>query len=274
MLGREVIQRKSRWVKSAWINVIERTTLRNAQSVHVTADLEHQEIGAMGLDLPEISCIPNGVDLPKAHSSLANGPCSGLPHRYALFLSRINWKKGLDRLIKAWVHVPQLSLVIAGNDEEQYQQHLDKIVRTEGLTNRVHFIGPVDDVHKWALYENATLFVLPSYSENFGNVVAEAMAMACPVIVTPEVGLASFVEECQAGVVSQGEPELLAASIRFLLDNPTLRMEMGHRGRQAVAQKLSWDAIASRMETTYRAAIDRNMALHTRPQVISVRGTG
>ena len=95
--------------------------------------------------------------------------------------------------------MPDIPLVIAGNDDEGYQRKLIEQVRALGLTQRVIFLGPVSDEHKWALYRHAQLFVLPSYSENFGNVVAEAMAMGCPVAVTPEVGIASLVESGAAG---------------------------------------------------------------------------
>src|SRR5581483_2356165 len=96
--------------------------------------------------------------------------------------------------IEALPKVPDVPLVIAGNDDEGYQPKLAELARSLGVSDRVIFLGPVRDIHKWALYERAELFILPSYSENFGNVVAEAMAMGCPVVVTPEVGIAPLVE--------------------------------------------------------------------------------
>src|SRR4029077_18421494 len=111
------------------------------------------------------------------------------------------WKKGLDRVIKSWKWIPHLTLIIAGNDEENYLPQLAALAADEGVSHRVCFVGEVSDEYKWALYETAKMLVLPSYSENFGNVVAEAMAVACPVIVTKEVGIASLVLEAGAGVV-------------------------------------------------------------------------
>jgi glycosyltransferase involved in cell wall biosynthesis len=108
------------------------------------------------------------------------------------------------------------------------------------------------DDHKWALYENAAMFVLPSYSENFGNVVAEAMAMGCPVVLTPQVGLANLVRESGAGIVVDGAPRILADAIRALLHDSTSRRLMGERGRFTARQKLSWKWGAGRMESLYR----------------------
>ena len=252
MLIQDVISRKSRWVKTAWINLFERKTLAQAAAVHVTAELEGAELRAMGLPSRHIACIPNGVDWPRAHLPLREGPYSALPERYVLFLSRISWKKGLDRLITAWQWVRDVPLVIAGNDDESYRPQLQELARSLGISERVIFIGSVVDTHKWALYEHAQLFVLPSYSENFGNVVAEAMAMSCPVVLTAEVGIASIVEATGAGLVVDGAAETLATAIQDLLADPQRRAEMGRRGAAVAKAQLSWSGVAASAEDLYQ----------------------
>ena len=252
MLVRDLIHRKSRWVKTAWINLIERTTLANAAAVHVTADVEGTELEGLGLPARRIECIPNGVDWPAQHLPLEQGPFAHLPERYVLFLSRINWKKGLDRLIKAWQWVPDIPLVIAGNDDESYRPQLEELARSLGVADRVLFVGPASDTHKWALYQRAQLFVLPSYSENFGNVVAEAMAMGCPSLVTAEVGIAPILTASGAGKVVSGQPEELAAEIVGLLADPTVRQQMGYKALEAARTQLSWPGIAAQAEQLYR----------------------
>ena len=255
MLGPDVIRRKSRFVKSAWIRLIERKTLREAAAVHITSELEGEEIRSLGLKLPRLCCVPNGVSSPANYAPLQSGPFAQLPRPYALFLSRISWKKGLDRLIKSWKWVPDLTLVIAGNDEENYLPRLIALAGDEGVLDRLRFIGQVSDENKWALYENATMFILPSYSENFGNVVAEAMAVACPVVVTKEVGLASLVLETGAGVVADGEPALLAKAINELRSDEVRRKHYGLAGQRAVKAKLSWGAAAVQLAQVYGSVI-------------------
>jgi glycosyltransferase involved in cell wall biosynthesis len=252
MLGNTVIRGKSRFVKSAWIRLIEQRTLEDAAGVHVTTELEAREVRALGLRLPPIYCIPNSVSWPARHLPLEDGPFCGIMKPYVLFLSRIDWKKGLDRLVEAWRWVPELTLVIAGNDEEGYWTMLKEMAAKIGVLDRIVFVGAVTDQHKWALYEHALLFVLPSYSENFGNVVAEAMAMGCPVVVTPEVGLADLVRQSGAGVVSDGTPRTLAEAIVSLAQDPARRSAMGASGRVAARRQLSADAAAERMEAVYR----------------------
>jgi glycosyltransferase involved in cell wall biosynthesis len=258
MLVGDVIRRKSRLVKTAWINSVERRSLADAARLHVTAGIEADEARAMGLKLPEVFCVPNGVSWPSTHQALGAGPFCTVQRPYALFLSRINRKKGLDRLIRAWKWVPQLTLVIAGNDDENYLPELKGLADSEGVADRLQFVGTVSDEHKWALYESAEIFVLPSYSENFGNVVAEAMAMACPVVVTPEVGLAKLVSEVGAGVVARGEPRILAAAIAQLHGDEVRRKRLGVSGRQAAIEHLSWDGVAARMETEYWRILGRS----------------
>jgi glycosyltransferase involved in cell wall biosynthesis len=257
MLVPDVIRRKSRFAKSVWIDLVERRSFAEAARLHVTAEIEGDEANAMQLELPEIFCVPNGVSWPTTHPSISAGPFGSVPRPYALFLSRINRKKGLDRLIRAWKWVTELTLIVAGNDDEDYLAELKVLADSEGVADRLRFVGAVSDVHKWALYENAEMFVLPSYSENFGNVVAEAMAMSCPVVVTPDVGLAKLVQEVGAGVVTPGEPQVLAQAIMELHHDEIRRKRQGALGRRAAIERLSWDGVAAQMESEYCRILGR-----------------
>ena len=257
MLVRDLIRRKSRFIKRLWIDTVERHSLTRAAAVHVTSDLEGDELRAQFGALPEIANILNGVVFPREYPPRSATPFAELPPRYGLFLSRISWKKGLDRLITAWREVPDIPLVIAGNDDENYRPKLEELARAQGIAERVQFIGPVSDAHKWSLYADATLFVLPSYSENFGNVVAEAMAMGCPVVVSEEVGIAALVRQAQAGIVTRCDPADLAAAVRTLLADPARRSELGRRGRLAAEASLSWEGVAAQAEDLYRRVIPR-----------------
>ncbi len=255
MLVRDVIRGKSRWIKTAWIELFDKRTLRDAAGLHATADLEIEDVRTLGLQFTAAFCVQNGVEWPEDFAPLERGPFAELPQPYALFLSRISWKKGLDRLIKAWKFVPDLPLIIGGNDYEGLIPALGELARREGVQDRVRFLGAVADRDKWALYANARLLVLPSYNENFGNVVAEAMAMRCPVVVTRTVGIAPLVERAGAGVVCGDTPGEIAASVRALAFDEARRAECGRRGRAAVEATLSWDAIAAQMEQVYETVI-------------------
>jgi glycosyltransferase involved in cell wall biosynthesis len=247
MLAEDLIRRKSAVVKRAWIAMFERRNVNEAAAVHVTANAEGDDLLKLGFKPRHIAVVPNGVEPPPECNP---PPAEDKP--YILFLGRINWKKGLDRLIPAMRHLPDAELIIAGNDEENYQPQMEALARETGVADRVRFTGPADDAQKWRLIAGARLLALPSYNENFGIVVLEAMAAGCPVVVTPEVGLAPAVRESGAGMVVPGLPAVLAEAMGTLLADAGLRAHMGAAGRKA-AQDFSWPVIAQKMDEIYAA---------------------
>jgi glycosyltransferase involved in cell wall biosynthesis len=253
MLVKDLIRRKNRWLKTAWINLIERTNLRNAAAIHVTSALEELDMRALGLHTGPAALIANGVDPAAPAQTLPPSPALAerAGERFVLFIGRINWKKGLDRLIPAMRHLPDTRLLIAGNDEEAYQPVLEALAQTCGVRARIDFLGAVHGIDKDWLLAHAAALVLPSYSENFGNVVLEAMAAGCPAVLTPEVGAADIVREAGAGLVVAGDPDILGPALAALVADPEARARMGQRGHDMVTARYSWDAAALAMEQTY-----------------------
>ncbi|MFY9821784.1 MAG: glycosyltransferase [Thermoanaerobaculia bacterium] len=206
MLVPDLIARRGRWRKRAWMLLAERRTLARAAAVHATSTLEADEAARLGLPLPPVFVVPNGVEIPAEKEGVPREP-------FLLFLGRVSWKKGLDRLIPALSRCPGVELKVAGNDEEGLRPELERLARDAGVAGQVSFLGPVAGEEKASLLKRAAVLVLPSRSENFGNAVLEAMAAGCPVTVTPEVGLAEAVRETGAGIVADGDPDRLGAAL-------------------------------------------------------------
>lgn len=244
MLVRELIARRSAWVKRAWIALFERRTIEAAAAVHCTSELEREELLALGLRPRATFVVPNGVDLPAA-------PVSSVRSDTILYLGRINWKKGLDRLIEAVAQLPRGKLIIAGNDEDDLAPRLGALAEARGLADRVAFPGHVDGAAKRELLSSAAVTVLPSLSENFGNAVLEAMAHGCPVVVTQGVGLAAAVQSAGAGLVAEADPPSLAQAIRTYLDDPAARAKAGAAGAALVRARYGWDHVAAQMAAHY-----------------------
>jgi glycosyltransferase involved in cell wall biosynthesis len=244
MLVPDLIARRGRWRKRAWMLFAERRTLERAAALHATSELEAAEAARLGLPLPPVFVVPNGVEIPPGNAATPR-------ESFLLFLGRVSWKKGLDRLIPALAHCPGVELKIAGNDEEGLRPDLERLARESGVAARVAFLGPVAGEEKASLLRQAAVLVLPSRSENFGNAVLEAMAAGCPVAVTPEVGLAEVVRETGAGIVVDGEPARLGEALRALMADPPRRVEMGCHGARAAADRFGWPAVAREMETVY-----------------------
>jgi glycosyltransferase involved in cell wall biosynthesis len=257
MLVADLLRRRGRWRKSLWLRLVERRTLARAAGLHTTSVLEAEEAAHLGLPLPPVLVIPNGIEpepyrpetpvSPPVRGLLGGGP-------FLLFLGRLSWKKGLDRLIPALAHVPRALLAVAGNDEEGLRPKLERLAAESGVAGRLVFLGPVDGADKTALLHRAAALVLPSYSENFGNSVLESMAAGRPVVVTPEVGLAEVVRGSGAGLVVDGAPEELGAAMRELVADPARAAEMGRKGAEEAVRRFGWETVAAEMERAYRAA--------------------
>jgi len=244
MLVRELIERRSTLVKRAWIALFERRNLGRAAAVHLTSELERSELLALGLAPRETITVANGVEL-------GEEPAVGARDDTILYLGRINWKKGLDRLIEALRDIPRGRLVIAGNDEEGLTPRLRAVARAAGVAGRVEFAGYVEGEAKRKLLERAAVFVLPSVSENFGNAALEAMARGCPVVLTKDVGLAEAVKAGSAGVISDGDAASLAVAIRSLVEDSARRATAGAAARTLVRERYGWDRIAAEMASHY-----------------------
>lgn len=254
MLVGEMIRRKSRLLKSAWIRLFERRNIAGAAMIHFTSRIEAEEAAALGLSLPATCVVANAIeddDFLVPHGRDGSG-VDAMPDRpFLLFVGRISPEKGLERLISALSRVSECMLVIAGNDEIDHASVLQTLAARLGIADRVSFVGPVYDERKRGLMKRAAALVLPSFFESFGNVVIEAMAVGCPVIVTPEVGAADLVRRSGAGLVVKGDPASLAAGIRSMMKDPLRRREMGEIGRAAAATVCTWDAIAREMSEVY-----------------------
>lgn len=246
MLVPELIQTRGRWRKLAWMLLAERRTIERAAVLHATTDLEAEDAARLDLPLPQVAVIPNGID-PQPWE----GGEAAVSSPFLLFLGRLSWKKGLDRLIPALARVPGVNLALAGNDEERITPDLQRLAREHGVADRTVFLGPVHGPEKAALLHRASALVLPSTSENFGNVVLEAWAAGRPAVVTPGVGLAAAVRETGAGVVAEGDPVRLGDALRDLLADPDRLDDMGRRGAEAVRERFGWAAVAREMEDLY-----------------------
>lgn len=244
MLSRAALE-VSQWKKRlAWM-AYQRADLKSAAVLHVTSEAEAEDCRERGLTQP-IAVVPNGIDLPLDLSRSTN---SDEQMRSMLFLSRLHPIKGLKDLVEAWARVRPAGwrMIIAGPDEVGHQREIEGRVKALGLADQFDFVGPVGDREKWELYAAADLFVLPSYSESFGQAIGEALAAGVPVITTratPWQKIESY--RCGWWIESGVESLTKALQAATQLDASDLR-EMGQRGREMVVNNYSWQTPAERM---------------------------
>jgi glycosyltransferase involved in cell wall biosynthesis len=230
----------------------QRRDLDTAQVLVATAEQEYENLRALGLRQP-IAIIPNGVPLPDSDAVLARPPrLAGAP-RTVLFLGRVYPVKGLLNLIDAWARMRPAGwrLHIAGPDEAGHLAEVLARARQAGVSEAVEYVGVVDGAAKSALYHGADLFVLPSFTENFGVVVAEALAHGLPVITTHGAPWADLpVFGCGWWIPIGVEP--LAEALREAMAlSDAERAAMGERGL-AYVRRYDWADIAAQMAAVYR----------------------
>jgi glycosyltransferase involved in cell wall biosynthesis len=261
MMVKELIRRRSRLRKSAWIYLVEKSNIEQAAAVHLTSRLEASELKRFGWRFSRLAVIPNGIDEPMAPVGDISEDVKAIAaaQPLVLFLGRLSWKKGLDRLLRAFGQSRNGKLAIVGTDDEGFAPQLEKLAESLGIADRVRVLPrTVIGSEKECLFASARLFVLSSYSENFGNTVLEAMRRGVPVVVTPEVGAAEIVEQSGGGIVAQGDAEALGAAIAQLVDNPDFARSMGEAGQRHVMSHYTWAGISALMEELYESLRSRD----------------
>lgn len=234
--------------KQLALGLYQLRVLNQAAMLHATADQEAINLRAIGCR-PPIAVVPNMVDPP---ADLPRRPTRG-PRR-ALFLSRIHPKKGLPDLMRAWAALRPAGweLRVVGPDEGGHRREVEALALELGLGQSVSFHGPVGDEEKWRAMAAADLFVLPSHSENFGIVVAEALAAGAPVLTTTATPWRLLEQEGCGWWIPPGLEALTAALDRCLALPPARLAEMGAVGRAAAAARFSPAAVAASMASAYR----------------------
>lgn len=260
MLVPELMRRKSRWAKAAWVALIERTNLESASAIHATSAVEAGHIARFGWRLPPIVTIPHGVDDPPAPSEAALSPDVAAAvegGRPVLAFGRISWEKGLDRLLAALPLAPAARLVIAGDDADGHAAFLATEARRFGVADRVTIVARhVGGADKEALFAAARVFAMTSLSENFGLAAFEAMRRGVPVLTTADVGMSEIVRDAGAGLVVEPAPAAIAEGLSALLADAARSRAMGETGRALVVEQYGWPMIARRMEVLYRSLGD------------------
>ncbi len=258
MLASWALRHKAWKKRLAWW-LYQRRDLQSATLLVATADQEVRDIQCR-VPGKAIALIPNGVDLPETlTSSGADEPKAKAENRVrtAVFLGRIHPVKGLKNLVEAWNRVQPAGwrCVLAGPDEVGHQAELEAWLRERKLNGDFQFTGLLADRQKWNLLSEADLFILPSFTENFGVSVVEALAAGVPVITTKGTPWSELVaQKCGWWVDLGAEP--LAGALReatSLADQD--RRDMGKRGRILVEQKYSWPRIAGEFVEAYQWVI-------------------
>lgn len=252
------LRRRHRLRKWIYMHLIELRNLRAASAIHYTSDEEFALVRPLGIsNRPAI--VPLGV-LAAEFTHLPRDRFRAIypelrEKQLVVYLGRLTSKKGLDLLIAAFKTVlqwhPNAHLVIAGPGEDGFERSVERWVQASKLEKHVTLPGMLLGDAKRALLGDTDVWVLPSFSENFGLAAAEALAAGLPVVLTDRVNIHAEISAARAALVVRCRADEIASAIsRVLADLPTAN-QMGLRGQQLVAQLYSWDRVAEQLVDLY-----------------------
>ena len=264
--------------KQAYLRLFAKSLLKSADVVHFTAEEERRQalrrvpaaannsrVVPCLIDLTQYEVLP-GPDLARSRHPLSDDTPN------VLFLSRLHHKKGLEVLIDSAHRLHRngrkFRLLIAGPGDEQYIAGLKRRVQEHDLSHEIRFLGMVQGPEKLSLYQAADLFVLPTYQENFGLVLVEAMACGTPVLTTQGTGIWREVER-GGGMIVEPTLDTFSEALDQLLGNPEETRARGGRGRPFVREWLDRANIVSQYEQLYSAAIENRQAMNEGPPATS-----
>ena len=259
--------------------LMESRILRSAAAVHLTSQLELTEVSLLDKSTARRATQPGyaskSVVIPEpAELTFQNGNGAEgndewpefQDKRIVLYFSRIDRKKGLDLLLPAYAavlkHNPDLLLVIAGNGEKSFIDELKGIADQLGISKQVMWLGFIRGQRKLSLLRRADIFVLPSYGENFGVAVLEAMASGTPVIITDRVGLHDTISDQDAGLVIPCEVPALVDALTRVLGDAELRARVTANALRLVRTTYSEKTVTLQLVQLYgKCCADARAAL-------------
>ncbi len=259
---------QSKWKKKLAMMLYQKKDLQDASCIFTTAEMEAEHVRNLGVNVP-MSVIPNGIE---TDGYACRTSIDGVK-KQILFLSRIHEKKGIELLIDAFKMIRDESLdfkdwsvVIVGNGEDEYIDSLKKKVDGLGMQDCVKILPPVFGEAKTKLYQESSLFCLPSYSENFGMVIAEAMSCGVPAITTNGTPWQLLNGDCStmgASLDILGNEKKTGWCIDLNVDNLTKALreamsmsaedlyEMGQRGSKLVNENFNYRSVAKKTMFLY-----------------------
>ncbi|HAC65327.1 MAG TPA: glycosyl transferase group 1 [Cyanothece sp. UBA12306] len=251
---------KKRFIKKLYGNLLEKPNLAGAAAVHFTTDQEAQISWRYGVKTNDL-VIPLGVNLPNSFPPLGQtrkklGIAEEVP--LILFMSRIDPKKGLNLLLESLDKLVEKGLefrfVLAGSNPQDpvYEETIKQQIANSSFSKKTIITGFVKGELKLGLLQDADLFVLPSYYENFGIAVAEAMSVGTPIIISKGVYIWSDVQAASAGWVTPMEIEGLTNALENAIINPNERQKRGKNASKLALKKYSWSTIAKQIIEAYK----------------------
>ena len=236
VLNRYGVTQRRPFLKKLSLRWVEGPLLTDAAAIHFTSQDEAEQAAMLGIPFRPV-IIPLGLEAMRLPIPVADAPLT------ILYLSRLNPVKNLESLIHAWATLAarykEWRLVIAGGGEAEYRDQLRALASSLALDNRVQWLDHVSGDQNEQLLANASIFVLPSLSENFGLAAAEALLAGKACLLTPGVAIASGAAAAQAAIIAGPDSESLASALESMIASPEVRLQLSQHALEYAAKELS-----------------------------------
>jgi len=241
---------KSLILKRLWEYLFDFQNIRYAEGIHCTSNLEKAKINKLNLvNKEKLFVVQNFISnsfFKEEESMLSIKKKIGYSKndKIILFLGRINFKKGLDILIPAFAKIhkifPKYKLLLIGQNNESYLENvLIPLVKKYKIDDSFNYLSPVYNMKLAYYYRQSDLFVLPSYSENFGLTIFEAMASKIPVVVSDQIDLAALIKKNKLAFIHKCNVNSLFRQIKFCIENKRLTNQNKRRAYNFVKENFT-----------------------------------
>jgi glycosyltransferase involved in cell wall biosynthesis len=270
--------RYRRWRKILHEFLFDRSAYANAAAIHYVANEERRlaestqlikGLKTKGVVVPSAVVVPEGISIEEFNNSkIKRLATERLVLRFPelkdkviiLFLGRLNFKKGIDILVPAFAIVKKTiskaHLLFVGPDSDGYSKQINIWLRENDVVAETTFTGMLLGDEKMAAFNISSVFVLPSYTENFGIAIIEAMINGRPVVISNKVNIWREIEEAGAGLVTDCDVEQTAGAILRVLTDTTLSSSLSARGARLAKERFTWPAAAAKMEAVYKNILE------------------
>ena len=258
VLGHYGLARRRKGLKTLSLRFIEGPLVRDAAAVHFTSTAERDEALSLGLSMRPV-VVPLGVPIGGEFDGrrLFGDLMEGRAPAQLLFLSRIDRKKNLEGVIGALALLRRAGkfalLRVGGTGDGAYIRHLKRLARTEGVSDQIRWLGHMTGSAKADLLAESDIFVLASFSENFGISVVEALAAGLPCVVGRGVAVSGQISNAGAGIVVDTDATSIAGGIAHYLASAERRAKAAEAGRALAQQEFSVGIMGERLAALYQS---------------------
>ena len=239
--------------KFFFYNFFQKDILKKVDLIHVTSNGELNDVRKFGLNQP-VAIIPNGIDIPEIKYKKDNKIFK------LIYLGRIHPKKGIENTIKAWSSVqhlfPNWIFEIAGLGENKYEEKIKKLILNT-RSKSIKFIGPVYGEDKIKFLQTSDVLIMPSYNENFGMVVAEALSNNTPVICSMNTPWQKVIEIKCGWHIPNDKISIKKTFLKVFKMSKNNLSDKGIKGRLWMKKEYSWKQVAKKMLLSYEWLISQ-----------------